>query len=173
MPENFPLLGFVHLILPNARIIDARRHPLDSLLGNYKQLYGGGMDYSYDLEDLAHYYLEYDRLMRHWEQVLPGKILTVHYEDTVLDLEGQVRRILGHCGLPFEEACLRYHENTRTVRTASSEQVRRPIYTEALGTWRRYEKQLGLWQQELAGIIAALPDRVRNAGLERPGHAQP
>jgi tetratricopeptide (TPR) repeat protein len=173
MPENFPLLGFLHLILPNARIIDARRHPLDSLLGNYKQLYGGGMDYSYDLEDLAHYYLEYDRLMRHWEQVLPGKVLTVHYEDTVLDLEGQVRRILEHCGLPFEEACLRYHENRRTVRTASSEQVRRPIYTEALGTWRRYEKHLGLWQEELAGIIAALPERVRNVGLERPGHAQP
>jgi tetratricopeptide (TPR) repeat protein len=173
MPENFPLLGFAHLILPNSCIINARRHPLDSLLGNYKQLYGGGMDYSYDLEDLAHYYLEYDRLMRHWEQVLPGKILTVHYEDTVLDLEGQVRRILEHCRLPFEEACVRYHENTRTVRTASSEQVRRPIYTEALGTWRRYEKHLGLWQEELAGIISDLPERVRNAGLELPGNVQP
>ena len=172
MPENFPLLGFLHLILPNARIINARRHPLDSLLGNYKQLYGGGMDYSYDLEDLAHYYLEYDRLVRHWEQVLPGRILTVHYEDTVLDLEGQVRRILEHCGLPFEEACLRYHENPRTVRTASSEQVRQPIYTEALGAWRRYEKHLGLWKEELAGIIAALPERVRNAGLEGPRPAQ-
>ena len=172
MPENFPLLGFLHLILPNARIIDARRHPLDSLLGNYKQLYGGGMDYSYDLEELANYYLEYDRLMRHWGEVLPGRILTVHYEDTVLDLEGQVRRILEHCGLPFEEACLRYHENPRTVRTASSEQVRRPIYTESLGAWRRYEKHLGLWQQELAGIIAALPERVRDAGLELPGNAQ-
>jgi tetratricopeptide (TPR) repeat protein len=177
MPENFPLLGFMHLVLPNARVIDARRHPLDSLLGNYKQLYGGGMDYSYDLEDLADYYLEYDRMMRHWQQVLPGKILTVHYEETVLDLEGQVRRILDHCGLPFEEACLRYHENPRTVRTASSEQVRRPIYTDSLGTWRRYEKHLGLWQEELAGIIAALPERVRNAGLEPsaimpPGRAQ-
>jgi tetratricopeptide (TPR) repeat protein len=166
MPENFPLLGFLHLTLPNAVIIDARRHPLDSLLGNYKQLYGGGMDYSYDLEDLAHYYLEYDRLMRHWEQVLPGKVLTVHYEDTVLDLEGQVRRILDHCGLPFEETCLRYHENPRTVRTASSEQVRRPIYTGSLGTWRRYEKHLDIWKTELADIIAALPERVRNAGLE-------
>ncbi|HZT55783.1 MAG TPA: sulfotransferase, partial [Burkholderiaceae bacterium] len=136
MPENFPLVGFLHLILPNACIIDARRHPLDSLLGNYKQLYGGGMVYSYDLEELAHYYVEYDRVMRHWQQVLPGKVLTVHYEDTVLDLEGQVRRILEHCGLAFEEACLRYHENPRTVRTASSEQVRRPIYTESLGAWR-------------------------------------
>ena len=147
-------------------IINARRHPLDSLLGNYKQLYGGGMDYSYDLEELATYYLEYDRLMRHWEEVLPGKILTVHYEDTVLDLEGQVRRILDHCGLPFEEACLRYHENPRTVRTASSEQVRRPIYTESLGTWRRYEKHLDIWKSELTDIIAALPERVCNAGLE-------
>jgi tetratricopeptide (TPR) repeat protein len=173
MPENFPLLGLLHLILPNACIIDARRHPLDSLLGNYKQLYGGGMDYSYDLEELANYYLEYDRLMRHWQQVLPGKILTVHYEDTVLDLEGQVRRILEHCGLPFEEACLRYHENPRTVRTASSEQVRRPIYTESLGIWRRYDKHLGIWHQDLSAIIAALPERVRNAGLERPGQGQP
>jgi tetratricopeptide (TPR) repeat protein len=165
MPENFPLLGFIHLALPNARFIDARRHPLDSLLGNYKQLYGSGMDYSYDLEDLAHYYLEYDRMMRHWHEVLPGRILTVHYEDTVLDLEGQVRRILAHCGLPFEEGCLRYYENRRTVRTASSEQVRRPIYTDALGKWRRYEKHLGIWQQDLAPIIADLPGRVRDAGL--------
>lgn len=165
MPENFPLLGFIHLVLPNAKFIDARRHPLDSLLGNYKQLYGSGMDYSYDLEDLSHYYQEYDRMMRHWHEVLPGRILTVHYEETVLDLEGQVRRILAHCGLPFEEGCLRYHENRRTVRTASSEQVRRPIYTDALGKWRRYEKHLGLWQEDLAPIIAALPERVRSAGL--------
>ena len=165
MPNNFPLIGFMHLTLPNAKIIDARRHPLDSLLGNYKQLYGSGMDYSYDLEELSDYYRQYDRLMQHWQQVLPGKVLTVHYEDTVLDLESQVHRILEHCGLPFEESCLRYYRNTRTVRTASSEQVRRPIYTEALGTWRRYEKHLGIWQTELADIIAALPERVQNAGL--------
>ena len=165
MPNNFPLVGFLHLILPNARIINARRHPLDSLLGNYRQLYGGGMDYSYDMEDMADFYRQYDRLMQHWEQVLPGKVLTVHYEDTVLDLESQVHRILEHCGLPFEESCLHYYENTRTVRTASSEQVRQPIYTGSLGSWRRYEKHLGLWQEELADIIAALPERVQNAGL--------
>ena len=164
MPNNFPLVGFAHLILPNAKIINACRHPLDSMLGNYKQLYGSGMDYSYDLEELADFYRQYYQMMQHWERVLPGKVLTVHYEDTVLDLESQVRRILAHCELPFEESCLRYHENTRTVRTASSEQVRRPIYTEALGTWRRYEKHLGFWQSELADIIAALPERVQNAG---------
>ena len=166
MPNNFPLIGFLHLMLPNARIIDARRHPLDSLLGNYKQLYGGGPDYSYDMEELADYYRQYDRIMRHWNEVLPGKVLTVHYEDTVLDLESQVRRILHHCGLPFEESCLHFYRNERAVKTASSEQVRRPIYTEALGVWRRYDQHLGLWKSELADILAALPERVRNAGLD-------
>lgn len=165
MPNNFPFAGFVHLILPNARIIDARRHPLDSLLGNYKQLYGGGPDYSYDMEELADYYRQYHRMMQHWHEVLPGKILTVHYEDTVLDLESQVRRILEHCGLPFEESCLHFYRNERAVKTASSEQVRRPIYTEALGVWRRYERHLDFWKTELADILDALPERVRNAGL--------
>jgi tetratricopeptide (TPR) repeat protein len=168
LPNNFPLIGFLHLILPNARIINACRHPLDSLLGNYKQLYGGGLDYSYDLEELADYYRQYHRLMQHWQQVLPGKVLTVHYEDTVLDLESQVRRILEHCNLPFEETCLHFYRNERAVKTASSEQVRRPIYTEALGTWRRYDQHLDLWKTELADIIAALPERVRNAGQKPP-----
>jgi tetratricopeptide (TPR) repeat protein len=170
LPNNFPLIGLLHLILPNAKVIDARRHPLDSLLGNYKQLYGAGTDYSYDMEELADYYRLYDHLMRHWDRVLPGKVLTVHYEDTVLNLEYQVRRILEHCGLPFEESCLHYYRNPRTVRTASSEQVRQPIYTGALGTWRHYEKHLGLWQTDLADIIAALPERVQNAGLAPPNH---
>ena len=164
LPSNFPLIGFLHLILPNARIINACRHPLDSLLGNYKQLYGGGPDYSYDMEELADYYRQYHRMMQHWEQVLPGKVLTVHYEDTVLDLESQVRRVLEHCGLPFEESCLHFYRNERAVKTASSEQVRRPIYTGALGTWRHYDRHLELWKTELADIIATLPERVRNAG---------
>ncbi len=165
MPNNFPLIGFLHLILPNARIINACRHPLDALLGNYKQLYGAGPDYSYDMEELADYYRQYHRLMQHWEQVLPGKVLTVHYEDTVLDLESQVRRILEHCGLPFEESCLHFYRNERVVKTASSEQVRQPIYTGSLGTWRRYEQHLGFWKTELADILATLPERVRSAGL--------
>jgi tetratricopeptide (TPR) repeat protein len=165
LPSNFPLIGFLHLILPNARVINASRHPLDSLLGNYKQLYGGGLDYSYDMEELADYYRQYHRMMQHWQEALPGKVLTVHYEDTVQDLEAQVRRILEHCGLPFEESCLHYYRNTRAVKTASSEQVRRPIYTDALGTWRRYDRHLGLWKSELADVIAELPERVQNAGI--------
>lgn len=164
LPNNFSLIGFLQLILPNAKVINARRHPLDSLLGNYKQLYGKGQDFSYDLVDLAEYYRQYDRIMKHWHRVLPGKILDVHYEETVLDLEGQVRRILAHCGLPYEAACLSYHRNERSVKTASSEQVRRPIYTDALGTWRRYAHHLGLWQEELADILEELPATVRNAG---------
>jgi tetratricopeptide (TPR) repeat protein len=165
LPNNFSHVGFAHLILPNARIINARRHPLDSCLGSYKQLFGKGQNFTYDMVELGLYYRQYHETMRHWHQVLPGKVLDVHYEETVGDLEGQVRRILDHCGLPFEDACLRFHETQRPVRTASSEQVRQPLYTRALGTWRRYEKHLGPWKEELADIIAELPESVRNAGL--------
>jgi tetratricopeptide (TPR) repeat protein len=165
LPNNFSHIGFAHLILPNARIINARRHPLDSCLGSYKQLFGKGQNFTYDMNELGLYYRQYHENMKHWHRVLPGKVLDVHYEDTVGNFEAQVRRILEHCGLPFEEACLRFHETQRTVRTASSEQVRQPLYTRALGTWRRYERHLGPWQEELADIIEELPERVRNAGL--------
>jgi tetratricopeptide (TPR) repeat protein len=165
LPNNFSFIGLLHLILPNARVINARRHPLDSFLGNYKQLFGKGQNFTYDLNELALYYRQYHETMKHWHRVLPGKVLDVHYEETVGDFESQVRRILAHCGLPFEEACLRFHETRRAVRTASSEQVRQPLYSRALGTWRRYGKQLGPWQEEFADIIAELPDSVRNAGL--------
>lgn len=165
LPNNFSHIGFAHLILPNAKIINARRHPLDSILGSYKQLFGKGQNFTYDMDELVMYYRQYHEIMRHWHRVLPGKVLDVHYEETVGDLESQVRRILAHCGLPFEEACLRFHETHRAVRTASSEQVRQPLYTRALGTWRRYEKHLRPWQEELADIIAELPESVRNAGI--------
>ncbi len=165
LPNNFPLVGLLHLILPNAKVINTLRHPLDTLLGNYKQLYGKGQNFTYDQIELAEYYRQYHATMQHWHEVLPGKVLDVHYEDTVLDLEGQVHRILEHCGLEFEEACVRFHENPRSVKTASSEQVRQPIYRSALGTWRRYEKHLDFWKEEMADIIATLPERVRNAGL--------
>jgi tetratricopeptide (TPR) repeat protein len=164
LPNNFSHVGFAHLILPNAKIINARRHPLDSILGSYKQLFGKGQNFTYDMGELVLYYRQYHEIMKHWQRVLPGKVLDVHYEETVGDLEAQVRRILAHCGLPFEEACLRFHETDRPVRTASSEQVRQPLYTRALGTWRRYEKHLQPWQEELADIIAELPASVRNAG---------
>ncbi len=164
LPNNFSHVGFAHLILPNAKIINARRHPLDSILGSYKQLFGKGQNFTYDMDELVLYYRQYHEIMKHWHRVLPGKVLDVHYEETVGDFEAQVRRILAHCGLPFEEACLRFHETNRAVRTASSEQVRQPLYTRALGTWRRYEKHLQPWQEELADIIAELPESVRNAG---------
>ncbi len=165
LPNNFSFVGFAHLILPNARIINARRHPLDSCLGNYKQLFGKGQNFTYDVHELGLYYRQYHETMKHWHRVLPGKVLDVHYEEMVGDFEAQVRRILAHCGLPFEEACLRFHETERAVRTASSEQVRQPLYTRALGTWRRYQRHLGAWQEEFADVIAELPESVRNAGL--------
>jgi cytochrome c-type biogenesis protein CcmH/NrfG len=165
LPNNFSHVGLLHLILPKAKVINARRHPLDSCLGSYKQLFGKGQHFTYDMSELAAYYRQYHETMRHWHEVLPGKVLDVHYEDTVTDLEGQVRRILAHCGLPFEDACLRFHETRRAVKTASSEQVRQPLYDRALGTWRRYERHLGAWQEQLADILDALPERVRNAGL--------
>jgi tetratricopeptide (TPR) repeat protein len=164
LPNNFSHVGFAHLILPGAKIINARRHPLDSILGSYKQLFGKGQNFTYDMGELVFYYRQYHEIMRHWHRVLPGKVLDVHYEETVGDLEAQVRRILAHCGLPYEEACLRFYETNRAVRTASSEQVRQPLYTRALGTWRRYEKHLRPWQEELADVIAELPESVRNAG---------
>ncbi|HNP37310.1 MAG TPA: sulfotransferase [Woeseiaceae bacterium] len=164
LPNNFPHVGLLHLILPNARIINARRHPLDSCLGAYKQLFGHGQHFTYDVLELAEYYKLYHSVTSHWHRVLPGKVLDVHYEDSVLDLEGQVRRILDYCGLPFEEQCLRFYETDRAVRTASSEQVRQPIYRGSLGKWRRYEKHLEHWREDLAQIIAGLPDRVRDAG---------
>ncbi len=165
LPNNFPQVGLIHLILPNAKIINARRHPFDSCLGGYKQLFGRGQNFTYDMFDLAHYYQQYHAMMEHWHEALPGKVLDVHYEETVTNLEWQVRRILEHCGLPFEEQCLRYHETERAVKTASSEQVRQPIYTGALGTWRRYEEHLDVWQDQLGYIIEELPEATRNAGL--------
>jgi hypothetical protein len=165
LPNNFPLIGLIHLILPIAKIINARRHPVDCCLGNYKQLWGKGQHFTYDVFELAAYYQEYHSLMKHWHEVLPGKVLDVHYEETVTDLETQVRRILEHCGLPFEEQCLRYYETDRAIRTASSEQVRQPIYKGALGRWRFYEKNLDFWIEDLAPIVEELPETVRNAGL--------
>jgi tetratricopeptide (TPR) repeat protein len=165
LPNNFSHVGLVHLILPNAKIINARRHPFDSCLGGYKQLFGKGQDFTYDMLELAGYYRQYHETMRHWHRMLPGKVLDVHYEETVTDLEAQVRRILAHCGLQFEEACVRFHETRRTIKTASSEQVRQPLYTSAVGYWRHYEKHLDLWREEFADILEELPDTVRNAGL--------
>jgi hypothetical protein len=135
-------IGLLQLILPNAKVINVRRHPLDTCLGCYKQLFAWGQSYSYDIEDLGEYYLQYQRLMNHWDSVLPGKVLHVQYEDVIADLESQTRRILEHCGLPWDDNCLRFFETKRDVRTASSEQVRQPIYRSSVNLWRNYETQL-------------------------------
>lgn len=142
MPANFSHAGFIHLVLPNAKIIDARRDPLDTCVGNYRQLFAQGKNQSYDLQDLGEYYLQYRRMMDHWDEVLPGRILRVQYEDVVNDFEVQVKRILDYCGLPWEDACLSYFESDRAVNTASSEQVREPIYKDAMGYWKNYESHL-------------------------------
>jgi tetratricopeptide (TPR) repeat protein len=164
MPNNFPLLGFACLAMPNAKFINARRHPLDSCLGSYKQLFGKGQHFTYDMTELSMYYEEYDAMIKHWHKLMPGRVLDVHYEETVTDLEGQVRRILEHCGLPFEEQCLRFYDSDRAVKTASSEQVRQPIYKGALGKWRKYEAHLDEWKEQLAPILDELPEVVQNAG---------
>jgi tetratricopeptide (TPR) repeat protein len=142
-PNNFVFAGLIHLALPGAKIINARRHPLDSCLGSFKQLFASGQPFSYDLTELGEYYLQYQRLMDHWHAVMPGGVLDVHYEHVVADLETEVRRLLDFCGLPFEESCLQFYKTQRAVKTASSEQVRQPIYASSVELWRRYEAQLG------------------------------
>jgi tetratricopeptide (TPR) repeat protein len=153
MPANFLHVGFIHLILPQARIIDARRAPLDTCIGNYRQLFALGKNQSYELQELGEYYLQYRRLMDHWDEVLPGRILKVQYEDVVSDLEGQVRRILDYCQLPWEDACLRFFESDRDVNTASSEQVRQPIYKDAIDYWKNYESHLDELLEVLAPVL--------------------
>ncbi len=150
-PNNFRHLGLIHLILPRARVIDARREPMACCFSNFKQLFAAGQEFTYSFTDIARYYRSYVRLMAHWDSVLPGKILRVQHEDLVADLEANVRRVLDFCGLAFEPQCLDFHKTARSVRTASSEQVRRPIYTEGLDQWRRFEPWLDPLKRALAG----------------------
>jgi tetratricopeptide (TPR) repeat protein len=143
MPNNFRHIGLIHLMLPNARIIDARREPMACCFSNLKQLFATGQEFTYSIEDIARYYRTYLDLMRHWDAALPGRILRVQHEDVVEDLEGSVRRILDFCGLPFESACIEFHKTERSIRTASSEQVRQPIFREGLDQWRNFETWMG------------------------------
>jgi len=157
MPNNFPNAGFISVILPKAKIIDARRHPLDACLSCYRQLFAKGQAFTYDLTEIGEYYLQYQRLMDHWAEVMPGKVLTVQYEEVVADLETQARRMLEFCGLPWEDACLRFYESDRPVRTPSAEQVRQPIYDRSVGHWRCYAAHL----DELVSVISPIRDRYR------------
>ncbi len=157
MPNNFPHIGMLQLMLPNAKIIDARRHPFDACLGNFRQLFAKGQAFTYDLQEIAEYYLQYQRLMDHWDTVLPGKVLHVQYEEVVTDFENQIRRLLEFCGLPWEDQCLQYYNSSRAVRTASSEQVRQPIYKTSLNFWRNYEMHL----DELFSVLEPFRERYR------------
>jgi tetratricopeptide (TPR) repeat protein len=142
MPNNFSHVGLIHAILPQAALIDVRRHPMDSCFSAYKQYFAEGQSFSYDLEDLGRYYRCYLSLMDHWDEVLPGKVLHLQYEDLIRDPEMLIRRLLAHCGLPFESACLSFHETRRPVRTASSEQVRQPLYASGVGYWKHFGREL-------------------------------
>ena len=164
-PNNFVHVGTIRLALPHAKIINARRHPLDSCLGSFKQLFATGQPFTYDLTEIGEYYLQYSRLMDHWHAVIPGFVLDVHYEKVVADVESEVRRILDFCGLPFEDACLRFYETERAVRTASSEQVRRPIYSSSVNLWRNYESHLDELVHILKPLLSALAAEDRPAAL--------
>jgi tetratricopeptide (TPR) repeat protein len=156
-PNNFAHIGLIQLILPNAKIIDARRHPVGCCFSAFKQHFAIGQAFSYSLTDLARYYRDYVELMAHFDAVLPGWIHRVIYEAMVAEPEAEVRRLLDHCGLPFEEACLRFYENPRAVRTASSEQVRRPIFTDGADHWRHFEPWLAPLIEGLGDVLDAYP----------------
>jgi hypothetical protein len=157
MPNNLFHVGLISLILPKAKIIDARRHPMAACFSGYTQLFARGQPFTYSLRDVGQYYCDYVAVMDHWDQVLPGKVLRVQYEDVVADTEAQVRRILDYCELPFEAACLQFHQTERAVRTASSEQVRQPIYSGALEHWRNYEPYLDELRASLTPVLDRYP----------------
>jgi hypothetical protein len=143
MPNNFVHIGLIHLILPNAKIIDARRNPMDCCFSCYKQLFGSGQGFTYSQNRIGNYYLDYLRIMEHWDKVLPGKVHRVIYEDMIEDTENEIKKLLKFCDLKFEQGCIDFYKTKRTVRTPSSEQVRQPIYKKGIGQWKNYEPWLG------------------------------
>ena len=155
MPNNFRHIGLIHLILPNARIIDIRRHPMAAGFSGFKQLFAEGQEFTYDLADMGNYYRDYVALMDHWDEVLPGVVLRVNYEDLVADLETEVGRILEYCDVPFDEACIEFHRTERSVRTPSSEQVRQPINRSGLDYWRNYAEWLDPLRDALGPDVRA------------------
>ena len=157
MPNNFAHVGLIHLILPNARIIDARRHPLGCCFSGFKQHFARGQHFTYGLAEIGRYYRDYVELMAHFDAVLPGRVHRVIYESLVENTEREVRDLLEYCGLPFDEGCLRFYENERAVRTASSEQVRQPIYRDAVDHWRHYEAWLTPLKEALGPVLDAYP----------------
>ncbi|GFE84745.1 hypothetical protein GCM10011487_67450 [Steroidobacter agaridevorans] len=157
MPNNFAHVGLIQLILPRAKIIDARRHPLGCCFSGFKQHFARGQHFTYGLDDIGRYYHDYVELMAHFDAVLPGRVHRVIYETMVDDTETEVRRLLDYCGLPFDERCLRFYENDRAVRTASSEQVRRPIYRDGVDHWQHYEAWLEPLRRALGPVLESYP----------------
>lgn len=166
MPNNCLYVGLIHLILPNATIIDARRHPLGCCFSCFKQHFARGQSFAYALEDLGSYYRDYVALMHHFDAVLPGRVHRVLYENMVADTENEVRQLLEHCGLGFEAACLRFYDTERAVRTASSEQVRQPIFTTGLEQWRHYEPWLDPLKSALGSVLTAYPEVPADVTIE-------
>ncbi len=156
MPNNFRHIGLIKMMLPQAKIIDARRNPLDCCFSGFKQLFAEGQEFSYSLADIGQYYRDYIKLMEHWDEVLPGFVLRINNEDLIDDLAGQVRKMLEFCGLPFEQACLDFHRTKRNVRTPSSEQVRQPVNRAGVGQWRKYSDQLEPLKKSLGPELVAL-----------------
>jgi hypothetical protein len=163
MLGNFNHIGLIHLMFPRAAIIDARRHPLGCGFSCYKQLFARGVNFSYDLEELGRYYRDYVGLMEHFDAVLPGRVYRAYYERLVDDPEGEVRRLLDHCGLPFDQQCLQFYENPRVVQTISSEQVRRPIYADSVDQWRHYEPWLTPLKAALGDLVERYPQQPATA----------
>jgi hypothetical protein len=158
MPGNFVFVGLIHMALPNARIIHVRRDPCDTCLSCYSKLFSAPQEFTYDLAELGRYYREYDRLMTHWRETLPhGRMFEVRYEDVIADLETWARRIVGHCGLEWDPACIAFHEARRPVRTASATQVRQPIYSTSHGRWRNYGAHLGPLIAALDNVLDSTP----------------
>lgn len=157
MPNNFSHIGLIHQIIPNAKVIDARRNPMDCCFSGYKQLFASGQGFTYSQRRIAHYYRQYERLMNHWDVVFPGFVYRVHYEAMIENPEHEIRALLTYCGLEFEEACLNFHETQRPVRTASSEQVRQPINRKGIGAWKPYEAWLQPMMTELGDSVGHYP----------------
>jgi hypothetical protein len=153
MPNNFRHIGLIHLMLPEAKIIDVRREPMACCFSNLKQLFARGQEFTYSVEGIAHYYRSYLELMRHWDNVLPGQVLHLCYEDVVEDVEASVRRVMQFCELEFEPGCVEFYKTARSVSTASSEQVRQPIFRSGLSQWRHYESWLGPLEEALGDAL--------------------
>ena len=157
LPNNWAHIGLIHMMLPNAKIVDVRRHPLDCCFSNFKQLYAMEQRFTYDLGEMGSYYRDYVEMLRHVDEVLPGRVHRVIYERLVDDTEEEIRALLDYLDLPFEDSCLRFHENERAVRSASSEQVRRPINEAGIGRWKPYERWLEPLKEALGPVLTDYP----------------